>query len=466
MKQLTFMFALLFSVLLFNGCEQAPNLAPQEDLETTASFVTQENAEQAALALLQQSGWPLDAAGQAALAKSYPGFIKNYQREQVSGNVYHYSYEVVVGEGDYDVVGLHRVVREDRPNRPIQTEKAVFLLHGDAKRFATMFMPGAFSPSMANDFGIAPYLAANDVDVWGIDQGWTLVPAEETDLSFMANWGLQRQIDDLRTAMAVARFARARSGNGHHQMILSGYSSGVATGFAALNEETQLPPGQRHISGFIPVDLAVKMNDPAMQNSFYVEALSFKEMLDNGYYHLDIPFIPIGNLARNDPDGDSPILPGLTNLQAALFFGAGQIFGAGVPTHYLAGVLDGGFPVDLQLMSIEQWLDFLEAANPYEALLFLYEMEMMISDVEASPFDDYFGEIEVPILNVAAAGGFGAYTYYGISLMGSSDVTHLIPSIGAPSLEEEFGHIDIFTAYNAETLVWEPVLNWISAHSD
>lgn len=149
------------------------------------------------------------------------------------------------------------------------------------------------------------------------------------------------------------------------------------------------------------------MNDPAMQNSFQTEALFFKDMLDNGYYQLDIPFAPIGNLARNQPDDDSPFFPGLTNLQTALFYGAGQIFGAGVPTHYLAGVLVDGFPVDLQLMSIEQWLDFLEAAPPYEALLFLYEMEIMIADVESSPFDDHFAEIEVPILNVAAPAVLG-----------------------------------------------------------
>jgi hypothetical protein len=28
----------------------------------------------------------------------------------------------------------------------------------------------------------------------------------------------------------------------------------------------------------------------------------------------------------------------------------------------------------------------------------------------------------------------------------------------------DFGHADLFTATNAETLVWKPILDWIVAH--
>ena len=56
--------------------------------------------------------------------------------------------------------------------------------------------------------------------------------------------------------MAIARLARYLTGSGLDKMMLAGYSSGVATGFAALNTETQVRSGARNIKGFISIDLS------------------------------------------------------------------------------------------------------------------------------------------------------------------------------------------------------------------
>jgi hypothetical protein len=178
-----------------------------------------------------------------------PGrFVLSYNREVVVDDVVHYYFEVRVGYSEYDVVGIHRVVRENRPWKPIRTNKSIFLQHGDAVGF-TIFMFGVDSPSTPDELSAAVYFAQNDVDVWGIDQGWILVPQATADLSFMAGWGMQHQVDNLEVGLMIARFARLFTSNGWRKMHLLGYSSGVFTSFALLNQETQLPPGHRNVAG-------------------------------------------------------------------------------------------------------------------------------------------------------------------------------------------------------------------------
>ena len=56
---------------------------------------------------------------------------------------------------------------------------------------------------------------------------------------------------------------------------------------------------------------------------------------------------------------------------------------------------------------------------------------------------------------------------YGIALLGSTDVTQLLIQLKPPAdILYDFGHIDVFTAGNAEQLAWQPMLNWIQAYSD
>jgi len=392
--------------------------------------------------------------------------IKNFQRQMIKDNIFHYKFQIPLGSNQHDVIGIHRVVKEVKENQPQKTGKTIFLQHGDAKNFEGMYLPGIYSTNTPDDFGIAVYLAENDVDVWGIDQAWTLVPKETSDFSFMSDWGLQRQIDDLRTAMAIARFSRLLTDNGFNKLILSGYSSGVASGYSLLNEETQKPPELRHVNGYIPVDLSIKNNDETALNFLKNQYTVLKTRFDKGEYQETIPFQIAGNLARTDPDGNSPILAGMTNLQTALFFGAGKMFGE-LPFHYLAGVWENTIPTDLQYVTKEQWFDFLESGVPYEALLFMVEYTALMCDAADVPFDDYFSEIEVPILNIAPMGGFGKSTIYGTTLLGSKDVIHHIIELRSPKeISIDYGHIDLFIGKNAEKEVWQPILKWIKSHTN
>jgi hypothetical protein len=314
-------------------------------------------------------------------------------------------------------------------------------------------------------FGAAVYWAQRDVDVWGIDQAWNNVPAETVDLSFMEHWGLDKQYQDLGTAVAIARLARLVAGNGHGKMNLLGYSSGSATGYALINAETQRPPGLRQVGGWISVDYAPLSDDEeyTAANCFLVEDL--QGMLDAGEYGYFVGFDFMGNLAVSDPDGMSPVFEGFTNMQAAMFLGGGPIFGFGVG-HYLAAEWENDLPASFVHTTTEQWLDFMVTGAPWEPVQFMVDYGIYGCPQYDPPWDDHFAEITIPVLDVGADGGIGPITPSCLALLGSNDITEL--DIGFLPEEEaifDFGHIDIWIADVAPEAAWQPILEWVEDHT-
>ena len=468
------------AALLVVGVVALPSCAKKSptDFRESASTeaVQQAIPGEVAREILEQTGWTLEENLETSeslnpeLMKRGPQLdtvnnLLKCKRTQLAGNIVHYEFQIFVGPSAYDVIGLHRVVKEKRFCHPIKTNKTFFYQHGDAKDFAGMTLPGTLSPNTADDFGIAVFLAQNDVDVWGIDQAWTLVPAEAEDHSFMADWGLQKQVDDLSLAMSIARFTRLFTGSGFAPMILSGYSSGVITGYALLNQETQMPQALRNVKGFIPVDVPLKTDDDNVRQVFLDEYARVKAQIDTGEYADFMAFPLVAELARADPDGDSPIVPGFTNMQTALFFGAGPLYGV-IHYHFLAGIWEDAFPTNFEYVTMDQWLDFMAAGTAWEAAQFIADYCRVIADIEDVPFDDYLAQITVPIFVVGAAGGMGEYAKYGSGLIGSSDLTHHIVQLKpAEEVLLDFAHIDIFLANNAQSQVWQPILDWIISHT-
>jgi len=178
-----------------------------------------------------------------------------------------------------------------------------------------------------------------------------------------------------------------------------------------------------------------------------------------------VGFDYLGNLARDDPDGDSPDFPGFTNLQTAMFVGAGPVFGVGY-IHYLAGIWEDDMPVDFIHLTVDQWLDFMIAGSPWEPAKFMLDYSVWGCGATDVPWDDHFGEITVPVLNIAPAGGIGPTTHYCLSLLGSSDITDMVIQLRPDGEDQfDFGHIDLWIADGAPELVWEPILEWIVDHT-
>jgi hypothetical protein len=471
-----FTFLAAAFLLVLSGCSENQPLAPEPGAVGQPSAVTLD-PEQVAQELVSLTGWELgddvdlvEKLG-ADAGNSVPAHITNIDREQLTDKVAHYSFRVPVGSGPYDEIMIHRVVRENRPHQPIRTYKNVFMQHGDAVGFVK-FLFGPASPSTPDDHAVAIYLAENGVDVWGIDQDWILVPQETVDFSFMSDWGLQHQVDNLQFAMAVARAARFVTGAGCDKMNLLGYSSGGMTAYALANQETQVPTWQRHVGGLIPADIPYILDPANVAGRAFTTAAAADAgaALAAGVYQSEDGslFLALSALAQADPDGASPILPGLTNLQAALTFVTltWQFFPANDWWHYMGGLFENGLPVSLEYTPIPGCLDFLATASPYEPMAFVYDYFRLFSGVDLS-FTAHLDEITVPYLYLGAAGGLGAEGFYTASLIGSVDITLLNPALRPPDeISSDIGHIDMWTATDAERVFWKPLLQWIRTHSN
>lgn len=453
---------------MFTTCneEETPSPEPEPKPEETTELEaiiehTPVDPDAIALEILEETNWKQTDYEREGQGWTPPGNLLSYDKTFLADGIAHYTFILSIGAGEHDKIGLHRIVRESGGGQPEGSEMGLLHLHGDGNQFATVMLPGVDVPGTPDDAGLAVYLARNGVDVWGIDQAWALVPSAVTDHSFMEDWGLDRQIRDSRIAAAIARILRFRTGSGLGKLFLSGHSSGASIGYALLNEEAPLMPDLRHIKGYIPMDFPAKSKDETFKAGMMQRYEDATALIEGGMYAASFPFQLIGNLATSDPNGDSPVIPGFTNLQAAIFIFAGR---ANPLSHFLAGTWEGPVPTGFQYVETDQGLAIYFKTVPYQAARYQQDHALWLGETGDAPWDDHFGDIEVPLLSVDPAGGYGSLSEYGTSLLGSMDITHLDIQL-EPDGEEAFdyGHIDIFLANNAEELVWRPILDWMEA---
>lgn len=466
----------IVAILLAAGCGHDPASSPVAPADGNPGLLAAGvDAQLAAAEIVAVSGWETDPAVTlpdhvANLDTKCLGQILDWSREVLIGDIVHYEFLVQVGPGEYDRIMLHRVVKERRPLRPIKTRHALFLQHGDAVGFAK-FLYGHAAPSVPDDHAVAIYLAQHDVDVWGLDQNWVLVPEETADFGFMQHWGMDNQIDNLGTALAIARHSRRQTGNGFRKMHLLGYSSGAMTGYAYINAEAVIPYGHRHVKGFICADMVFKYapEDEDRREFICDDVLAIRARLDAGDLVEPIPFVAIGELAASDPDGVSPIFPDFTNLELALFYGGAtyQLWPFNFWWHYFGAEVDPetGMPTDFRFTSLDNATDFMRLGCAWETLRFIHDYEVIICDEQDVPWDDNLATVDMPILYLEPAGGIGTTGRHTLTLFGSNDVQISTASLLPPEqVAEDFGHIDLFTAEQAPSLVWQPLLEWVVSH--
>jgi hypothetical protein len=405
--------------------------------------------------------------------------VSAVERRALTPNVAEYFFKVRVGAGPYDVIGVHRVVKETSPYHPIRARKALFLAHGDIWNFRAAFLTALGSPALPDDQALPVYLAENGIDVWGIDFRWTFVPATETDLAFLADWGIETDARDLGIALGAARLTRALTGSGGGKIALLGWSRGGQIGYAYLNAETRLPAALRQVKGFIPVDIYLKTDVEDFRQRACQRLAATEASLAAGVYASTSGGLisALGSLAIADPGGPSFLngppfnLPGYTNREAGLLVGeATFVFLAGLEPvpfyHFTGGTFDAqGKPTGL-LYAVERGLfDFEAAASPVQPNRELADADAATCDETDVRFDDHLDDITVPVLYVGAGGGFGAAGLYTTTLLGSTDVTSHIVSLTPPANRiADFGHADLFLSDEAETLVWPRILSWVRTH--
>ncbi len=397
--------------------------------------------------------------------------IRHVDRAVLGEDVVHYRFEVVVGPGKFDVIRLHRIVREKHPYQPIHTVSGVLLLPGAPNTFEMIFMAPLVSKATTWDHSVTAFLAKNNVDVWGMDYAWALVPGSTTDFKFMKNWGIKKDAQHTEAALSLARWIRGLTGQGFGRINLLGFSWGTTVAYAVGGEETQWPHSMRNVKGLIPIDndMGLDRSDPTAEALRLVQcdaAAASKAAVDAGTYVWDagVFLVQVGDMARSNPDDPSPFADGLTNYQFALLAGASG--GPPIYDHFVGGFFDdSGIPTDLRYTDPWLWVDVLRAVPPFVPMRALYDLQAVSCGDIKSPLVKHLGEIRLPILYVGSAGSEGTYGYYTTTLTGSTDITKFtVQLLPDDQRALDFGHADLFLAKNAETLVWQPILDWLVAH--
>ena len=388
--------------------------------------------------------------------------ISDFSRTELGRGIVHYQFKLRVGKGEFDVIGVHRVVREKRPYHPVPTKGHVFMVHGAIADFGGTFFTPGLEPGNINAKTSSPfYLASKNIDVWGIDLGWTMVPAETTDFSFFKGWGFEKDARHTLKAMRIARLIRGFSGQGCSKLNILGFSSGNTVAYAAANKETQKRNWRkRHIKGIISVDNAFKFGFDAgcTDADFYLAELeSIPPKLQNDFGAF---FNLIGGLALAAPNDPSPIpnFAGLTNSQVVrVVVSSPKDAANGVFFHFFGGNIN-----DLFYSDDEQVFRMQASYSPFMPTQIWYEFNAVNCSSYDVTFDDYLGLISVPIFYIGAGGGTGMAGYHTSTLTASTDTSNHLVTVAAPEID--YGHTDLWLADDASGLVWSPLRNWIVDH--
>lgn len=442
--------------------------------------------------------------------------VVSFEKRNIVDNIYEYTWTLKAEKGLFNVIGVHRVVKEKKPWQPIRTKDAVMMVPGDVSNFRTAFLAGKEVEAMPDNQSPAVYLAEENIDVWGIDLRWTFVPAglcKITGCKFMKDWNTTTHIGDIRTAMKFAGLIRKMAGSSEmpfervsvddHSgitsdsrdsrqkkfgtMYLLGISRGAQFVYAYADMETTLPKGKRTVKGLIPIDMVYKYDPQATvfycldysnqsscgevnaREAASVRYQALKSVYDSGTYYSEEGYNMkgIGALARIFPNEESPIIPGLTNWQAAMTVLSATYVTFQPPTapytsfyHYNAGVFDeNDTVVGLQFSNPDYLVDLTQKVPAYQSLGEIIDGEAILAG-EDTPYDDHLANITVPVCYFGAGGGMGNEALYVLSLLGSKDITTKIIST-SPERPLDFGHADLLWAANAKDSVWKPIASCI-----
>jgi hypothetical protein len=227
------------------------------------------------------------------------------------------------------------------------------------------------------------------------------------------------------------------------------------------------------------VDIYLKTDVPQLKAFACQRQQNTEAILASGQAAADVGGLIalLGTLAATDPNGSSILngppfnLPGYTNREAGLLVGEATFGLQGglepAPFYHFTGGTFGadGKPTGLLYSNEADLFAFERGASPFQPNRELAEADAATCEQTDVAFDDHLGEITVPVLYIGAGGGFGEFGVYTTTLLGSADVTtHIVSLVPAEARIVDFGHADLFLANNAETLVWQPLLDWVQAH--
>lgn len=391
------------------------------------------------------------------------------RREHVTGDVFHYGFDLRVGAGPNARLHVDRVVRERAPGVPRHTTAAVMLLHGDFATFVTSFAPVLGDPQSIS--GLATWLAERDIDVWGTDRRWTTAPETGADLSDEGAMSLDQELGDIATALGFARGVRLVGDASTQRMTLVGFSRGGELAYFYASREATRPAALRHVGGLVPLDVYVSLSpaDEDLRRTFCEFAAGEYAALADGVTDSPNDFqITAGRLALAAPDDPSPLNPARSNRDVMRrFVGLTFNFFPATPLYHLIAPVRAGTEVTgLRLSSDDVVARWLAGAPPHQSMREAADTDALTCGDPPLPVDVPLSRIRVPLLLIAAAGGYGDHAVFSTTQVGSTDVTAMVIRQLPPEREaEDIGHADLLFAPAAESLAWQPLLAWLRRHA-
>jgi hypothetical protein len=237
--------------------------------------------------------------------------------------------------------------------------------------------------------------------------------------------------------------------------------------YAYANYESRLPARKRNVNALIPADTVLRYaatydSSRRLVCSFY---RSSRRQFANGTAAQDNRIVArLGRLALADPSAPSPIVSGLTNRQAILTIGAEPHASFSPWYHFVAGFFNVNGAVNrLKYTPARRFMRFFTQAAPFEAEAD-YITSYRVWCGRPNRLVDNLSAVRLPVLYLAAAGGFGTVGSYSTSLLGSQDIRKVIVRLRLPGHEgNDFGHVDLWQASNSHP-TWPPLLHWLRAH--
>jgi hypothetical protein len=387
------------------------------------------------------------------VSKSYSSLVGSSRIGLVSGNIAEYKIKVKVGSGKYDYIILSNFVQESSP------------WHTNVDRNIVILPGQALTEKFYSDMAI--YFAQQGYSTYVLDRRETNIPSNETNLSFMKKWTIDEHLSDTYKGILASRIHTAFLSNKPSTKInltAIGHSHGalLLTAYKASKYD-DLVGGS--VDKAVLIDIIIKYN-PKMLDYIQGQAEEFtsiSETIENGTYQdTDIQtLVQVASLAYAYPEQDSPLQPGLTNIQFFRFLASNTFAFSEHPYtpdyHYWSGDIDKLYFVDEnKLLNITMN----GGAIPYSPLYMDQYMAGLMGNIKGYEIDP--SRVDSPVLYVGLSGGFGdngSWWYKNEVGKTNKNVSTIIWNSQGNDIVSQ-GHASILLDNNAPDL-WAIINNWI-----
>ncbi len=354
--------------------------------------------------------------------------------------------------GPYDKIGLRRVVKAG-----IEPKGVVFILPGTWSNGEQLISnPPEDKWTMDEKHSHAYYLANRGFDVYAIDYRTHFVNLylEPEDLAFMAEWGWDTWISDIKEAVELAKII-----SGVKRIYLAGESFG---GSAAMNYASMY--WQEDLKGIILRDGGTGTKYPELvTNTFDLPAM-IAGMIATGNWYLEVGSSPGSIFALKYADENpgappefppgNPVSPAINpltglpwaNISEWAAFMIYMAWGEGVVSNITGGYGDPSVMIHIDATFDRYWPSRLGLESS------------AISNWDNCPyvtydFDDHYSEIDVPLL--AFTSELFGLAYWGPFRHGITN-----PDFTGIYLWN-YGHLDVYAGEYSELQVSKPTYDWL-----